>query len=272
MLRLIPISLLLILSLACERSQNEKEEKSPVDEPEAPTVPCQSTVELLPNNRFYEKELNRLVRILPAGKPGAHRRVQVLATPDCRVLLDTLIGGNEDYDHQLAQITYNLSSKLIGIKSKGAVHCVDLSDNSLLPPLVPEFAGERMSMDAQSGQIVRLEVWEDFLIGYARDFGAFVFDMRDHRNPRPVLPYSEYAAGDTRFVSLFLLPSEAETYQALVPVYRPADDVFDINPAFEEPEPLVLPAQRQKPSMGRSVVLEKRNGGAIELDLAKYLN
>lgn len=232
-------------------------------------LPCAMEADLLPDNQFYERELQRLVRIIPVGSPAAHRRVQVLATPDCQHLLDTLVGSAADYDYQMAHITYNLSSKLIGIKGKGAVHCVDLSENVLLPPLVPRFTSERMALDAQSGQILRLEVWEDFLIGYARDYGAFVFDMRDHKNPRPVLPYGEYTESDTRVASLFLLPSQDNTYQALVPIYQPATESFDINPVFERPEKLAIAGQREVQE-GRIIRITRSDGSILELDLAAY--
>jgi len=271
MLRLISIAFLLLLGISCNSGPDEKAEKPPESEPEALRTPCPAAAQLLPNNQFYEKELGRLVRILPAGDPEVHRRVQVLATPACRLLLDSLIGSAEAYDYQLAHITYNLSSKLIAIKGKLAVHCVDLAENALLPPLVPEFPDERIAVDAQSGQIVRLEVWENFLIGYARDYGAFVFDMQDLQRPRPVLPYAEYAAGDARFASLFLLPSASGVYQALVPVYRASGDHFDINPVFAEPEALLGPSRSASMRRGRKVALRKADGSTVELDLASYL-
>ncbi len=272
MLRLIPIAFIFCIVISCNSGTEVKGEKLPEEESGAPAIPCSAEADLLPHNQFYDKDLRRLVRILPAGEPAVHRRLQVIATPDCTLLLDSLIENAEAYDYQLAQITYNLSSKLIGIKGKLAVYCVDLEENAMLPPLLPEFSGERMALDAQSGQIVRLEVWENFLIGYARDYGAFVFDMQDHRRPRAVLPYAEYAAGDARFASLFLLPSEPGTYQALVPVYRPASGHFDINPVFEEPEELVGPSENPSMMRSRRVALQKRDGSTMELDLASYLD
>ena len=95
----------------------------------------------------------------------------------------------------------------------------------------------RSGVDAQSGMIQRLEVWEKYLVGYARDYGSFVFDLSDKQNPKPVVAFAEYEVQTQVFHSLFLLESQSG-YQAIIPSFNYETDEFSINPAFAAPTAL----------------------------------
>ena len=253
---------------SCERKpkiEDDGELEMPTDSARLSAL-CPSDAGVIPGNQFHAKELNRFVRILPDSN-GLHRRLQSLALPGCSLLFEETIPGISGQDLQLAPIMYNLNSKLLGIQGDRRVHCFDVDSNALLPPLVPQFAHETLDVDVQSGTVIRLEVWEDFLIGYAADYGSFVFDMRRETEPRAVLPVAEYVLSDVLTASLFLLPSSDGTFQALVPVYRQGKDAFDINPLFDEPR--ALDPSGKRVSRGKVVSLRDAEGSLLTVDLEK---
>lgn len=170
----------------------------------------------------------------------SHRVLVIKNSDNCedidRVILP--VNNSPDYAYYLAKINYNNSSNLLGIRGFDKVFCYDLEAKKLLPALEAKYKNERYGEDAQSGMIMRVEVWEQFLIGYAKDEGAFAFDMKDPSNPKPVLPFAEYEINETSFASLFLFPSSDGGTQCLLPKFNVENDEFSINPLLDEPAEL----------------------------------
>jgi hypothetical protein len=238
---------------------------------EAPAVPpCQVEGRLLEDNWLHLREKELLLAIVADSTTRSenlgpsHRVLEIYDASTCEPLERHILPVNKaaDYAYQIAQITYNNESQLVGLHAFDAIYVYDVANRRLLPELKPAYKAERYGVDAQSGQIQRLEVWEHYLVGYAQDFGAFVFDFSDKRNPRPVLPFADYPTPEDEFHSLFLLPSDSE-YQALLPVYRQASDDFEVNPLLPEPAPVDL---AQSVIEDRYAVL-RLEPGALAVDL-----
>lgn len=199
----------------------------------------------------------------------SHRILEIYNTEDCSLLERKILPVNEspDFPYFLAEINYNHSSKMVAIRGVSDIYCYDVSARRLLPRMTPEYASERFGEDAQSGTIQRLELWELFLVGCAADYGAFVFDLSDGDNPRPVLPFSEYLDPlQERYCSLFLLPSVRGGVQALMPAYDLETGAFLLNPLFDAPVEIVqtgkVPIRHAE-----KLVLRDKGNQAILIDL-----
>ncbi len=215
----------------------------PTAEPAAP--PCSVEGELLPGN-WRQVNQSRLFLALIADSTTyeepygpSHRVLMLYDTVSCQPVDRQVLPVNRapDYAYQIADIIYNNNSRLVAIRGFDVIYCYNPADRRLLPPLTPRFKAGRHAVDAQSGMIRRVEVWENFLVGYAQDFGAFAFDLRNPTNPEPVLPFAEYEIPEDGYASLFLLPS-GNRYQILLPEYAPSINQFEVNPLLERPRPV----------------------------------
>lgn len=204
---------------------------------------CAVAGEVLAGNRLWFRDKNLLAVIKAdastqdAQLGSSHRVLEIYDGNTCEVVdrHELPVSGSPDYAYLLAQINYNNTSDLVGIRGYQAIYVYDLARRRLLPRLEPQYRTRRYGADAQSGQIRHLEVWEDHLIGYAEDFGSFAFDLSDPDNPEAVLPFAEYRRPDDQWSSLFLLPS-VDRYQALIPRFDAGSGQYDINPLLPEPE------------------------------------
>ena len=132
----------------------------------------------------------------------------------------------------------------------------------------PEFLHERYAQDGQSGTIQRLELWEHYLIGYAQDLGTFVFDLRKHNKPTHVLAIAEYEKNES-FSSLFLLQSEEDNTQAIIPQYDADEYTFNIHTLFDKSQK-ILPAKTQKSAKEKYYILRlAENKTPVVIDLQK---
>lgn len=203
---------------------------------------CQVGGDILEGNQFWIREQEILVVVkadsttLDPDYGPSHRVVEVYDTKNCsRIERKVLpVDVSPDFPYFIAEITYNNSSQLVAIHGFNLIYIYDVENRSLLPQLQPQYRTERYGVDAQSGMIQRLEVWENYLVGYARDYGSFAFDLSARQNPKTVLPFAEYAVETQVFHSLFLLESQGG-YQAIMPSYDNETDKFSINPAFNSP-------------------------------------
>ncbi|MCB0559333.1 MAG: hypothetical protein H6573_12675 [Lewinellaceae bacterium] len=203
---------------------------------------CQVPGEILEGNQFWIREQETLVVVkadsstLDADYGPSHRILEVYDTKTCnRIERKVLpVDVSPDFPYYIADITYNNNSQLVAIHGFNFIYLYDLENRRLLPQLKPQYMTERSGVDAQSGMIQRLEVWEKYLVGYARDYGSFVFDLSDKQNPKPVLAFAEYEVQTQVFHSLFLLESQ-NGYQAIMPSFSYETNEFSINPAFDVP-------------------------------------
>ena len=76
-----------------------------------------------------------------------------------------------------------------------------------------------------------------FLLGYAAEFGAYAFDLRDKLQVKPLLPTAEYATRESgAMFQLFLAEIAPGQYQALYTSfdYDAGEEAFQIQPLLEK--------------------------------------
>lgn len=204
---------------------------------------CEIEGEMLEGNQFWARGEGILLAVVadsstydPDYGPG-HRVLEVYDSRTCeRVDRHVLpVNVSPDFPYYLAEITYNNATRLVAIRGFQVVYAYDVVRRELLPVLEPEFANERYGVDAQSGMIRRLELWENYLVGYSQDYGAFAFDLSNAGAPEAVLPAAEYEVAADEYHQLFLLPTDDGVYQGLLPAYDATEDAFAINPLFRDP-------------------------------------
>jgi len=201
---------------------------APFQRPRCDDVPFQT--------ELWFQDVGLLVQLIPV-EGGA--RLEVRDTACRRMRSQTLQGVRAaDYPCYLADVSYNQASKLVAVRDFDVVWVYDVMADRLFGPLEPRFRLPRQWADAGSGRILRLELWEYYLTGWAQDLGAFVFDLSQDV-PRPVLAEAEYRLPNEMVRSLFLLPAdEAGNRQAILPWYDYEGAAFRIHPLFERPLPL----------------------------------
>lgn len=172
------------------------------------------------------------------GFSPSHRILEVRDGRSCEVKFTTTLPENQspDFPYYIADIQYNNGSNLIGIRGFYDAYVCDLNQDNKLTKCSPSFYSEREYEDAQSGMIQRLEVWENYLLGYAQDCGTFAFDLSDPANAVAVLPFAEWRDPDIgRYHSLFLLPTN-DGVQGIMPYFDAEEDSFMLYPLFDEPQ------------------------------------
>lgn len=241
---------------------------------------CDINGEVLEDNELWLKDQGKLICMMADSstydpKFGmSHRILTIYDTYTCSVetKLTLPINTSPDFPYLLADINYNNNSKIVAIKAAKTVYCFDLTTKKMLPPLTPTFKTERAEADPSSGTIIRLELWENFLVGYAQDKGAFVFDLVNEKIAKPVLPYAEYQIGENNFNSLFLLPSETNKYQAILPHFDWEAETFSINPIFKTPLAVNTAVQKSALDNAYVVLREKKGNKALLVDMKAMKN
>lgn len=163
----------------------------------------------------------------PAFGPS-HRVVKLFKEPDCELLLHEVLPINfsPDYPYYFASVNYNNTVDLVAIRGFDKIHFLDLRDKKLLAPIqpFPEAA------EPTSGLIKKAELWEQYLVGYAESGGAFVIRLQQPNAPQQIKPIAAFTSD-----KLFLLPSDGEKYQAILPEYDYDNGQLMIHPVFKEP-------------------------------------
>ncbi len=198
----------------------------------------------------------------------SHRILSLYNTTNCEQALRLVLPINRspDFPYHLADINYNKNSNIIAIKGIDHFYCLNLDNKKLLPPLRPIFKTPRLAVDAQSNQIQRLEIWENFIIGYAQDQGVFVFQLNSSSTPFAVLPHVEYKVNETLYHSLFLIAS-GDKMQAIIPTYNWEEDRFEINPIFKQPILLQKEVLSKKQNKEYLILRSASDNQAIVIDL-----
>lgn len=228
-------------------STPESSTTTPPDEDAPPTLSppeCQINGEVLDGNRVWIKSPDVLA-VIKADESTtteelgpSHRILEILDGRSCEQKFQATLPENTspDFPYYIAEVQYNNVSNIIGIQGFYKVIVCDLEQDYKLTELKPEFFNEREYDDPQSGMVQRLEVWEDYLLGYAQDVGAFAFDLSDRNAPKAVLPFAEWQDPDnSRYHSMFLLPTQGGV-QAILPFYDAEEDNFMLYPLFAEPQ------------------------------------
>lgn len=224
---------------------NSTEKEDTIDMTPSLSQPdCVVEGQVLEDNTLWMPEMD-IVAVIKAnesttkeGFEPSHRILEVLDGRSCEVKFTETLPENTspDYPYYIAKIQYNKESRIIGILGYYDVYICDLDQDNKLTKLSPEYFDERLFDDPQSGMIVRLEVWEDYLLGYAQDVGAFAFDLSDKSAPKAVIPFAEWQNNETAaYHSLFLLPTE-DGQQAIMPSFDAEQDNFMLHPIFDSPQ------------------------------------
>ncbi len=260
--------LILLTSLiACNPPAPRADDDAQASEKKAMTTAkgdCEFSGEVLPENKFLLRDLKRLV-VLATSDENPSGVLEVFNSEDCSVVNRIVLPENlaPDFPFYLAEIMYNNQSKIVGIRGFDKFCLYDAEANKLSMPFAPQYLNKRMAAgDAETGRVLRLEVWEDYLIGFAEGNGAFVYDLKNPLEPKPILPVAEYQLKDDSYSSLFLLPSEKnnETYQAIFPRYDEETGTFGIVSLFERPQPL-LPRSLGASANSKMVALQENSEG-----------
>lgn len=266
-------------SSSSETSTTEDSTSTPPEEYAAPTLSppeCQVNGEVLDGNRVWIKSPDVLAVIkadestATEGMGPSHRILEILDGRSCEQKFQATLPVNTspDFPYYIAEVQYNSISNIIGIQGFYKVMICDLEQNYKLTELKPEFFLEREYDDPQSGMVQRLEVWEDYLLGYTQDLGAFAFDLSDRNAPKAVLPFAEWQDPDnSRYHSMFLLPTEGGV-QAILPFYDAEEDNFMIYPLFDQPQQ-VSDQVTKSARNNQFLVLRQQNEGRtpIAIDL-----
>ncbi|MEM9820541.1 MAG: hypothetical protein AAF985_05695 [Bacteroidota bacterium] len=213
----------------------------------APSFPekhnCTLSATPLDGNECYLKTAQQLVCILADSTTKdidfgeSHRILEVYDTKDCSLLSRATLPVNysPDFPYYLSLETFEDKNKMICTQGYEYVFCYDVEGRKMLPRLVPKYLQERSAEDAQSGAPQGLQFWENTLLGYAQDYGAFAFDYSDKFKPKAFLPTAEFAPADggATFHSLFLVRTKEGFYQALVPVIDEEDMRLQVRVLFE---------------------------------------
>lgn len=286
---LLPVLLLLWGCADSSSTETEEAATEPTDTitpaiaRQAPPPACPLTGKTLPGNTYHSLNQKLYLAVVADSttfdeKLGdSHRKLLVFNTGNCELLMEQVlpVDRSADFNYQIASINYNSTVQQVAIRGTTQFYLYDLAKRELTGPIEPEFKGERYGVDAQSGIIQQLEMWESYLIGYVQDYGSFVFTLNNGAAPTPVFPEAEYQDGVEAYHQAFLLPSDQGT-QVLLPSYDRKDRVFQINPAFKQPIPLkagaMLHAQnnrfllvREDNDNERAIVIDLKNREQAEL-------
>ncbi len=213
-------------------------------EPSRPT--CKLVGSVLEGNMFWAGSDDRFVVISAEEETkdkdlGESHRILSVYDGTCKQLFRQVLPVNfsADYPYYLTDITYNKVSKQVGIRGWYNFYLLDLATLKLSAPLMPKFLNERYAEDAQSGSIKRLELWENYIVGFAASKGPFVFDISNPAEPTPMLPAAEFTlVKGENYNSLFLLKSTngSDTYQALAPDYDYDKEELSLNVMYDSPK------------------------------------
>jgi len=207
-----------------------------------PTCPVDG--EVLDGNRSWIRNLDILAVIKADASTTTedfgpnHRILEILDGRTCASKFKTTLPENTspDFPYYIAEIQYNNISNVVGIRGYYDLYICDLDRDYQLTKLSPKYFAAREYDDPQSGMIQRVEVWEDYLLGYAQDLGALAFNLSDKTNPVPALPFAEWVNNtDGGYHSLFLLSTD-KGMQAIMPYFDAEADAFLLYPLFDEPQ------------------------------------
>lgn len=216
---------------------------------------CKPDAEVLSGNSLFIRERGEAVFIgadsttYDTGLGKSHRLFIVMDMEKCEEVDRKVLPVNEspDFPYQLADISYHRARDVIAIKGLKTVLCYDMKAGEVFGPVAPSYKNEREYADAQSGNIERLEIWEDFILGYATDMGAFVFVIEPNNSLTPYLPAVEVPGSGLAYESLFLIPTTEGKMQAIIPSMEDQPPYgFSVEALFEQPialqgEPQAIP-------------------------------
>lgn len=283
---ILPFILLFLMS--CETSSTPQPNDTPIDktipvegETPKPAIKrdCPNGGKILEGNKLVLNDKALIAYIVADSTTNdaefgeSHRVLAIYNADNCEEVerLTLPLNTTPDYAYYLAKVNYNNAGNILGIRGFDKVFCYDLDNKKLLSPLQPSYLSERYGEDAQSGMILRAEVWENFLIGFAKDEGTFAFDLSDKSAIKKIMPIAEYEVNETEFASLFAFPMVDGGWQLVLPQFDYEKSEFSINPILAEPTDVETNIAKNVKN-NRFLVLREKNEtkGAIAIDMKEY--
>lgn len=202
---------------------------------------CKIETEVYDGNQQWFRGKNTLVAItadestFDEALGASHRVLVAYNTEDCSETFREVlpISVSADYPYYLTPID-SIKGELVGVQGTDRFYVFDVTNNVLSPVLNPDFKSNRQLDDAQSGAIVGMETWGRYLIGYAEDKGAFVYNLTIPKSPKQENAFAEYKQKDGSFASLFLLKEKGDDMQVVLPEYDMNQRQFALNPLLAE--------------------------------------
>ncbi len=241
--------------------------------------PCRPDSGLLEGNYFHSHPYGTVVLVREyrdgdeAGT-AAHRLLSVLDDEACRPVLEMPLPAlsGPDFPYFLAQVNYNHVVGKLAVRGTDRFFVVDLAARSLSGPFFPPVPADWAAADAADGNLTRLEVWEQYLVGWMGSSGSFVADLTTGGTPTYLPPLATYRLDDRYPADLFLLPSypDGNRYHAVLTGFDPVSGSPTLSVLFEQPRRLVpqLPAGARN---NRFLVLSSGSGSGappVAIDMA----
>jgi hypothetical protein len=226
-------------------TDNQSDTENP---PESNNKPAKCEIEgnVLDGNTFYAEPSNLVIRIVATEATkdpelgDSHRVLEIYDGSTCELIDSKVlpVDGSPDFHYTIADLTYNSMNQIVAIKGFSTIYAYDAKTQTLSNKLTPKFINERFLEDAQTGMINHLEVWENYLIGYAQGMGTFVFELRGSA-PKVVEPFAEFEVVEGElYNTMFMLKSSDDAYQVILPQFDYDSESLSINPVFSTPKNL----------------------------------
>jgi hypothetical protein len=155
--------------------------------------------------------------------------------------------GSPDFPYYLPQVRYHHVVGKLAVRGTDRYFLVDLPTRTLQGPFFPAPPAGWAPEDAADGRLCRLEVWEQYLVGWMAGAGTFVADLATGKIPTYVSPIATYqTTRNAPPTTLFLLPSALDTglYHAVLTGFDPETGSPTLSVLFDQARSLVpnLPA------------------------------
>ncbi len=243
--------------------------------------PCVPDAKILEGNKEWLRSSNLIISILADSTTydeelgDSHRVLSLFDTRSCKEISRELLPVNisPDYAYQLADISFHRSYQMIAIKGMEEIYCYDVAERQLSQPFRPRYLTEKFREDAQSGTIQWLEVWEDYMLGYASDFGPFAFKISEERRIEPLLPLVEYGTVEG-YTGLFICGVGKGLSQVLLPIYDRDERELELRTVFDQPRAVNLTKSKVNLADGYFLLGEDQSSGApliVDLQKARLL-
>lgn len=189
----------------------------------------------------------------------SHRIFEVKTAANCDVLFSETLPVNvsPDFPYYLSKDACNEQLGLIGVRGFQSAAVFEVHTKKLYKNLKPQFAKSREAADPTSGMISNLIFDQNYLYGYAVDYGVFAFDMK--KNGSPVLPISEFS--DTQIFGFLRSMNQVDL---IIPIVT-----FDENGVLDlqmknvfERTIRINPALKFKFQNGRYIIFKEKRGAS----------
>ncbi|MEL7118547.1 MAG: hypothetical protein AAFO07_03880 [Bacteroidota bacterium] len=124
-----------------------------------------------------------------------------------------------DQFFRLFEESFNENTQSLVLATDESIYSFAPKEKELKKLMEPTYYEKRFSLDAQSGSILELKFWNNYLWGYATDFGVFAFEYdAEEKEFKPFIPVGEYTVREGEYNSLFNIKSLSGEMTCVVPL------------------------------------------------------